>query len=269
MKLLLLFIILLYSCSGLEQSEQEKVRKQNVSKQRIYRKSDEKLYTLSSPSVHKRDTYPWERGYIGQFPKITKEYFRCKGSSANLARITKADNGETIHHHDCRGSDQHSLPMLHNKEFIYPILIDLLNYLQEKTSKKVVITCGHRCPVHNTYSDSSIANQASKHMIGAEVDFYVQGMEDKPDEIVKLLVKYYEGDKEYEAFNRYKDSKDVSTEPWHNKEIFIKLYKKNEGRDLDNRHPYPYLSIQVRYDRQKKEKVVYSWQKASQGYQRY
>ena len=27
--------------------------------------------------------------------------------------------------------------------------------------------------------------------------------------------------------------------PWYNKEILIKLFKKNEGRDLDNRHPYP------------------------------
>ena len=31
------------------------------------------------------------------------------------------------------------------------------------------------------------------------------------------------------------------TIPWFNKEIFIKLYRKSEGRDGDNRHPYPYL----------------------------
>ena len=269
MKLLILLTILLFSCSGLEQSEQEKVRKQNVSKQRIYRKSDEKLYTLSAPTSQKRELYPWEKGYIGEYPKITKEFFRCKGSSSNLARLTKAQNGEMVHYVDCRGSEQHSLPMIDNKEFVYPILIQLLNYLQEKTNKKVVVTCGHRCPVHNTYSDGSIQNQASKHMIGAEVDFYVQGMEDKGEEIANLLMKYYENDKGYETFNRYKDSKDVSTPPWYNKEVFIKLYQKNEGRDLDNRHPYPYISIQVRFDRKKNEKVIYTWQKASQGYQRF
>jgi hypothetical protein len=113
-------------------------------------------------------------------------------------------------------------------------------------------------------------------MIGAEVDFYVQGMEHRPEEVVQLLMLYYKekewygGDKTYTEFQRFdKKTVNVTTPPWFNKEIFIKLYQKQEGRDFDNRHPYPYLSIQVRHDKERDEKVTCDWQKAFNGYRRY
>ena len=140
----------------------------------------------------------------------------------------------------------------------------------------MVITSGHRCPDHNTYLDASRSNQASKHQIGAEVSFYVQGMEDKAEELVRLIQAYYlqdpkfKGDKKYTEFTRYeKGDTDVSTPPWMNQEIFIKLYKKKEGRDFDHRHPYPYLSIQVRINRETGERVIYTWDKAYNNYLRY
>jgi hypothetical protein len=43
-----------------------------------------------------------------------------------------------------------------------------------------------------------------------------------------------------------------------NKEILIKFYMPNEGRNADNRHPFPYLSIQVRFDRETNMRVAYS-----------
>ena len=47
-------------------------------------------------------------------------------------------------------------------------------------------------------------------MIGAEVDFYVQGMESKPEEVVLLLMNYYKEmykeDKDYGQFLRYEKS---------------------------------------------------------------
>ena len=139
-----------------------------------------------------------------------------------------------------------------------------------------MITCGHRCPEHNTYSDSSPKNQHSKHMIGAEVSFYVQGMEYKPETIIKYLQEYYKsnpkykGQKDFEEFQRYdKEDSDVSIQPWYNKEIFVKLYNKKEGRDFDNRHPYPYISIQVRYEVDRQEKVIYTWDKATRNYLRF
>ena len=156
---------------------------------------------------------------------------------------------------------------------VYPVLIDLLNHVQKRTGKRVIITSGHRCPAHNTYVDPSKENGFSKHQIGAEVDFYVQDMEKRPMEVIQIIMDYYKthpqykGQKDYEEFLRY-DKPDVriTTKPWFNKEIFIKYQSSSEGRNGDNRHPYPYISLQVRYDRDAKERVVYDWKRANLGY---
>lgn len=270
---LLLVLLTLAACSGMEKSEQEKIRRQNATGEFVYRHHDEYLYAVDVPKHRIREKYPWEQAFIGSLPKITKEFFRCKGSSLNPAHVNYADPANGVNF-DCGGLDKHSLPIRNNKEFVFPILIELLNYIQTKTGKKVVITCGHRCPQHNIYSDPSAPNQSSKHMIGAEVDFYVQGLEHKPEEIVSLLMQFYketpgyQGIKDFEVFQRY-DKSDISTQPWYNKEVFIKLQKKNEGRDWDNRHPYPYLTIQVRQDRDLNQKVAYTWQKAFHEFRRY
>jgi hypothetical protein len=176
---------------------------------------------------------------------------------------------------DCEGGSRHGLPIFGAKEGVYPILLDLLNYLQKKTGRRAIITCGHRCPFHNMYAEPGKESIASKHQIGAEVDFYIQGMEDQPLEVIQLLMHYYQEDpslqklKEWAEFQRYtKPDSQTLTAPWFNKEIFIKLYQKNEGRDRDNRHPYPYLSLQVRYDRREQKSVLFSWDKAHNGYPR-
>lgn len=255
----------------MEQSEQERIKRINTKGEFIHRKSDERIYSFGEPRHCKRDPYPWEVNYAGKHPKITKEYFRCLGSSLNPPHSDHKDPARPANYLDCGGFQKHSLPIRSGQEFIYPILIQLLNYVQEKTGHKVIITCGHRCPVHNAYSDSSPQNQSSKHMIGAEVDFYVQGMEEKIEEIAAILMEYYKGqEKAYETFERLLTGAwNVSTPPFANKEIVIKLYQKHEGRDFDNRHPYPYLGVQVRFDREKGEKVIADWQKAFNGYQRF
>jgi hypothetical protein len=267
----LLLLSLLTACSGLEQSEYEKTRRLNAKGEFIYRHRDEKFYAIAPPVQRIRDPYPWEEARVGNHGKITKEFFRCKGSSFNPPQP-----GLEKSLFDCGGVEKHSLPFKNEKEFVYPVLIEMLNYLQAKTGKKVIITCGYRCPMHNTYADNSVQNQTSKHMIGAEVDFYIQGMEHKPEEAARLLMAFYKetpryaSKKEYEEFKRYdRPDTNVSTPPWYNKEVMIKLFKKTEGRDLDNRHPYPYLCIQVRHDRDLDEKVIYSWPKAFNGYRRY
>lgn len=268
--------ICLSGCSGLEQSEQEKLRRMNTKGEFIHRNHDESYYTLQTPPQKKRDLYPWEEANSGAHAKITKEFFRCKGSSSNPPHADHKDPARPVNFFDCGGFQKHSLPLKGDREFVYPILIDLLNEVQAKTGSKVVITCGHRCPAHNAYADNSSYNQNSKHMIGAEVDFYVQGFESKPEEIIQILMRYYQEnslyqkEKAYTTFERL-EAKDlnVSTQPWYNKEILIKLYKKTEGRDLDNRHPYPYISIQVRFDREQNEKVICNWQKAFNCYRRY
>ena len=253
-------LLFLLSCSnGIERAENEKLRRKNCKGEYIYRNHNEYFSAISPPAHTPRAAYPWE----GNLPKITKEFFRCKGSSASLPNLLDPQHPLN----DCES--RHGLPVLSGHEAVYPILIDLLNHVQKVTGRRAIITCGHRCPIHNTWVDPSKENAASKHQIGAEVDFYVQGMEQQPLEIVQILMSYYQGQKEYESFQRYEsqDSK-VATPPWLNKEIFIKVNLANEGRDADNRHPYPYITLQVRFDRHRKEKVVYEWKQANLGYPR-
>jgi Peptidase M15 len=258
-----IFCLLLLSCS-----DEASRRETGVKGEYIYRLHEEYLFRPGSPQLKTREPYPWEEGRVGQLPKISKEYFRCKGSSLNPTRLL-GESSEPCQ--DCGGTEKHSLPLRDGKEFIYPILIGLLNEIQIKSGKRVVITSGHRCPEHNRYVDPSPSASYSKHMIGAAVTFYVQGCEERPESIVNLIQEYYQRHpkKEYAEFKRYeKEDTDVTTPPWYNKEIFIKLYKKREGRDLDNRHPYPYISLQVRYDTTLDEKVTYSWEKAYRNYLR-
>jgi hypothetical protein len=261
-------ICLTVGCSRLEQSEREKVRKRNAKAEAIYRNGEDHFYVLNTPAHTPRSIYPWEAE--AHLPRITREYFRCKGNPANPPLLAPEAAEPLL---DCEGKSRHGLPILDGKEGVYPILLDLLNYIQKKTGKRVVVTCGHRCPIHNVYSDPSKENRTSKHQIGAEVDFYVQGMEEHPIEIVGLLMQYYQetplykNQREYLDFKRQSPS-ETAIQPFMNKEIFIKVSQKEEGRDADNRHPYPYISLQVRFDKEKRERVIYEWAKANQGYPR-
>lgn len=275
MKSLRFLIILFLGTSCSSQEEENILRQQYQKGEYIYRNHDEFLTTIHPLEKSPPKDYPWNKQNAGRCPKITKDYFRCKGSSLNQVRIQK-NQEETTRCYDCGGSSRHSLPLKDGKEFIYPILIELINHIQDQTERCVVITSGHRCPEHNAYIDPSPSNQYSKHMIGAEVSFYVQGLEEHPEQIVKMIQQFYkvtppyQGRQDYETFKRFdKDKTNVSTPPWFNKEIFIKLYERKEGRNLDNRHPYPYLSIQVRHDRDTDEKVIYSWDKAFKNYYRW
>lgn len=230
------------------------------------------LRTSDSPSLipttlepESLPTYPWESSGKGKISPITKEYFRCRGSDLNPPIPILKDGKVVENIFDCHGADSHSLPIRHEKEFIYPILIELVNEIQSATGKPVIITSGHRCPSHNRYVDAEAKNQASKHQIGAEVTFYVAGLEHNPEVVLNSIFAFYgstpryasEG-KEYTQFERYDKETDVSTKPWMNKEILIKLYMPHEGRNTDNRHPFPYLSIQVRFDRETNMRVAYS-----------
>jgi hypothetical protein len=264
-------LIFLAGCSGLEESERVRLRKMNAKGEFIYRSAGEKRYETNPPKKVARAPYPWEEGLVGSQAKITKEFFRCRGNLGHKPIVAQSG----AHLFDCGGSEQHSLPLKEGKEFIYPILPELLNYVQERLEKKVIITCGHRCPTHNAYSDGAPWNQTSKHMIGAEVDFYVEGMEYQPEAVIALLMEYYQErspHKEkaaYHTFERWNRPTNVSTPPWYNKEIFIKLFQENEGRDFDNTHEKPYIAIQVRIDAATNSPVTYTWSKAFNGYLRY
>lgn len=266
-------ILLIGGSSFLAISCQEEAQIQHrPSEELIGRESSDRLYIplpKKNPPLH----YPWQEKMVSNFPKITKEFFRCKGSLLNPEK-TIDTFGKTVVISDCGGTERHSLPLKGEREFIYPTLITLLNHIQSKTQKKVVITSGHRCPEHNTYVDPSLQNSYSKHLIGAEVSFYVKGMENDPLAIIEILSDFYKNespykDKEHYPFQRYeKKDTNVMIPPWYNKEVFIKLYDKLEGRNFDNRHPFPYIAIQIRYDESSNERVNYSWDKAYKNYLR-
>lgn len=270
MPLYILFIIslLLAGCSGLERSESQKLKRYNQKGEYVYRHSNEHLFPIELPKHREREKYPWESDFVGGHRKISKEFFHCRGSSDHPALVNPRDSTKGVHF-DCGGKQKHGLPLRDGREYIYPVMIDLLNFIQEKTQKKVLITCGYRCPVHNAYADPSPSAQQSKHMMGAEVDFFVEGMENSIEEVLKYIFAYfretpaYRGQSEYLQFQKSSDGKS-----WSNKEIAVRAYRANEGRDYDNRHPYSYISIQVRFDRDRGEKVVFDSRKALYGYKR-
>ena len=257
MKKALILCFFLFSCS-----QEDQVKEKNIKVDYILRNDNTLFCPLYKPKFKRRDIYPWEEGKVSNICKITKEFFRCKGSSSNHPVQRKKT------YNDC--NSKHGLPLFLKKEGVYPILIELLNYIQYQTKKSVIITWGHRCPIHNAYSDGSKLNTISKHMIGAEVDFFVKGMEYKTTEIIELIFSFYRekkkylGKEGYKNFSRYNKNTNVSTKPWFNKEIFLKLFLEKEGRDFDNKHPYPYISIAVRYDIDEKKNVMYSWKKANE-----
>lgn len=257
-----LLFILLCNCSGLERSEKDKIKKANLTYHAIIRKSSETILEEQDLNFIPREKYPWEKELALKFSSITKEYFRCKGSNLNPQIQVALDHVATKVLRDCGGIDKHSLPVRDQKEFIYPLLIELLNEVQKKLSAKVIITCGHRCPEHNLYCDQSSQGRVSKHQIGAEVDFYVEGYENKPMEVVQVIRQFYLDHKKYQGLKEFQIFSQLGKNKIENKEIMVLVNGKNERRDYDNRHPYPYLTIELKYDFDTKKKIEYSWQQA-------
>ena len=52
--------LVLFGCSGLEKSEQEKIRKNNARSEPILRVEGERFYEIRFPDRKDREPYPWE-----------------------------------------------------------------------------------------------------------------------------------------------------------------------------------------------------------------
>ncbi|NGX31742.1 MAG: hypothetical protein K940chlam8_01123 [Chlamydiae bacterium] len=241
-----LIFLSLVSCTS--KTSLSELKKQHEKKETILRKSHDKSIFVSQLKQTPAPTYAWST----QFSKITQAHFECKGSFLNPSK--KLDNGETLF--DCNGKRSHSLPVINDEEWIAPILLTLLNTIQETTERDVIITSGHRCPQHHRYCTNN-TDLYNKHQIGAKVAFYVKGYEYQPQKILDLIFAFYE-----KKFMRYQKETNVSTLPWYNEEIYIKLYNQDEGRNEDNQHPYPYISIQVRKDLATNKNISYDYKTA-------
>lgn len=57
---IVLIPLLAISCSGIEKSEYESVRRKNSQKEQIYRKNDTYLYPIAIPAAKSKERYPWE-----------------------------------------------------------------------------------------------------------------------------------------------------------------------------------------------------------------
>lgn len=250
---LILFLFLCISCSTADQRAEKRRMKENESSERIYRLSHQKFYEEKPATLVKKEPYPWESGF--EFPLITMDHFRCRGHG----KVRSSGDKEFK---DCQGLADHGLPYGDNDERVFPVLIKHLNQLQKDFEKKVVITSAHRCPKHHaflTYGKSKI----SRYMIGAKVDFYLEGLQHQTDQVVDKLKSYYKGDEGYESFYQVRN-KD-GTISWHNKEVIITVNHEGEHKDLD-KLKHPVVSIDVRYDREKSENIVLDWKRAYEGY---
>jgi hypothetical protein len=272
--MLLILLVLLAGCCGFEESQSRAIRRANEKAEYIYRRHDEQRFQLPQPTPRSRGPVPscaLNGTGSQQHPRITKEFFRCRGSSTHPIRSCKEASGDTVQLLDCTGPAGHGLPLRDGNEFVYPILIDLLNYVQDQTGKRVVITSGHRCPAHARYIDPRPSSQTTRHLIGAAVDFYVEGTD--PLTVVQLLQAFYrqpgyqKADQEFARSTKLDPG--TSIPAWYNREILIKLLGPSEERNLDNNHTHSYITLQVRWDRATSKRVVTTWQEAFYNYPRW
>lgn len=249
-------LVFLVSCSSADQRLEKKRMNNNKTIEKIYRLSDEKVYVHEEFKLCKRELYPWENNCI--FPKITIDHFRCRGSSSSKEK----KQGDKVFQ-DCKGLYEHGLPYVDGQEFIFPVLITILNKLQNSLQKKIIITSGHRCPKHNSYVTLG-SSKLSRYMIGAKVDFYVEGMEENLlDVISSVLDLYKEDNQEYAVFEKI--TKENGNFKWQNKEIQISLEENNENSPQKTSKEQV-ISIEVLYDREKKEGIILDWDKAYKGF---
>ncbi len=230
-----LSLLFLWSCSGLPQSESKEKHRTNLLVEPITRQSLDCFFELKDPEqAEAPPSYPWQDKYISKMLRINKEFFRCKGNPLNPPLRVITNEGHITYQIDCEGSDMHSLPIRNGKEFIYPTLIDLLNHIQVKTGKKVIITSGHRCPTHNLYVNAKAKSSVSKHLMGAKVDFYVEGMEENPLKVIPFLADF--------CATKPLIKKE---EKWVNQDMTITCHGAGEDRNGDNQHPYPYITVEL------------------------
>ncbi|MCZ6645829.1 MAG: D-Ala-D-Ala carboxypeptidase family metallohydrolase [SAR324 cluster bacterium] len=155
---------------------------------------------------------------------------RCTGLAVTLAH----QDGRKIYR-DCPRGARPTHPLA-------PKLKALVEKLRCALGDRVVITSGFRSRRHNLYSWAYVqartpranpVSRNSRHMVGKAVDFFVRGY--AYGDLKRLETKLQQWAGRLPAPLR-----------GSSKAIWTHVYRKGEGRDPDNLHPYPYLHLQLR-----------------------
>ena len=233
----------------------------------IMRSNQDVEFPLLPPWENEERLYPWDQEQGTVFSTITKENFRCKGGTHHRLRKLVGANQQVHYIEDCQGGGEHPLPLQEGKEFIYPVLIDLLNHLQKALQARVVITSGHRCPQHQLYISPKCHQAHSKHLIGYAVDFIFDRKSLDVKKTLHAMQKFYaknnHGLEDIQFYTLHSDFS-VQSHPisFGNQEIRVTFFPADTLIDGDNTHAEPFARIEVLYDRFRKQKVFCSWEKA-------
>lgn len=225
-----------------------------------------KLHFISS----KKPNYPWvcysvesNEGSLSWRYTLTKEDFRCKGQGAR-APIEIEENGIKNYLLDCYGND-HGLPYFapklppvesvspfppasEAKERVQPALLEILNALSEKLNARVQVTSGHRCLKHHRYITKAAGSVHDKHLVAASADFFVFGYENTQAPILEALREICEERKNRLTIKNIGSLIEKGPSYFSSGEVELRYTPADQGRNLDNAHPYGYFTLSVLYD---------------------
>ena len=121
-------------------------------------------------------------------------------------------------------------------------ILRLMEKLRCEVGDKVVITSGYRSLRHNEYLRAWTAareprtqsvSRNSRHMLGRAVDFYITGYSHQRLEGIAAKLKRWAG-KLPKALRGSRER------------VWIKVYRRHEGREPDNLHKNAYIHMELR-----------------------
>lgn len=223
-----LWLLLLVGCTDLKTVKEEEIRRKNATSEPLVRRLEDVRFPIFIPLKKTREAYPWESKTERLVP-LTADDLRCKGNHEHPPRYLPVLEGGVHEVQDCH---PHSLPQAEGADVYSKLLLDKLNLIQRELGKKVTITSGHRCPVHNLYCNPMGTAVFNKHLVAARVDFIVQT--DSPEEVVEVLRRHSK-EKLVQAGDKMQ---------WNSSELSIKWTRGLDLRDFDNRHNLPYFTLE-------------------------
>lgn len=179
---------------------------------------------------------PWIRyidGKHGTYHTLTRDHFRCKGRG-DRAPIALNDGNYLF---DCWGRE-HGLPWIEGREFVEPLLILLLNGVQNELQSPVTIFSGHRCPAHHRYLTQGEGSATDRHLIGAAADFELNGYTQEPQTVVAAIQKVFN-----KLCNQPKSKLMASQEGWKNYFCEIKWHPAAQFTSPDHPSDRGYFEI--------------------------